>query len=418
MNKKTVREVDPTGKRVLVRVDFNVPIEGATGQVLDNTRIRAALPTIRYLQERGAKVILMSHLGRPRGKPTPTYSLRPVAAELSRLLGQPVAFAEDCVGPPAAQVVQALQPGQVALLENLRFHAEEEANDATFAAQLAALGDLYVNDAFGTAHRAHASTAAIAQDLPAVAGLLMEKELDALGSLLESPRRPFLALIGGAKVSTKLAVLQNLLDRVDTLAIGGGMANTFLLARGLKVGKSLAEPDLVPDARAIEQRASDLGKEVLLPTDVLVAEAVSPGARAWIAPVDQVPESAAIVDVGPKTVGEYEACIMRAGTVLWNGPLGVFEIPEFAAGTQAIARALATSTAATVVGGGESVAAVEQLGLADRMAHVSTGGGATLEFLEGRELPGVAVLEDRGQGLSGLEVGVRSNLQPPTRHEE
>jgi phosphoglycerate kinase len=396
MRKQTVRDIDPSGKTVLVRVDFNVPLDKETGQVLDNTRIRAVLPTIRYLTERGASVVLLSHLGRPDGQPDPKFSLRPVADELARLLGKPVAFATDCVGSEAEQVVRGLQPGQIALLENVRFHAEEEKNDSAFAARLASLGQLYVNDAFGTAHRAHASTAAIAHHLPAVAGLLMEKELDALGSLLEEPRRPFIAIIGGAKVSTKLAVLENLLGKVDALIIGGGMANTFLLARAYQVGKSLAEPDLMDAARDILRRAKERGRDVLLPSDVLVAERVAPDAKAWVVGADEVPGDAAIVDVGPESTRAYVEELKGAGTVLWNGPLGVFEIDQFAEGTRAIARALAQSNAVTVVGGGESVAAVEQLGLADKLTHVSTGGGASLEFLEGRELPGVAALRDRG----------------------
>lgn len=395
MKKQTIRDIDPSGKRVLVRVDFNVPLEPDTRAVADDSRIRATLPTIRHLLDRGAAVVLMSHLGRPDGKPNRQFSLRPVVDELRKLLGQDVAFASDCVGPEAQRVVEALSPGEAALLENLRFHPQEEKNDAGFAKQLAALGDIYVNDAFGTAHRAHASTAAVASYLPAVAGLLMEKELNALGSLLESPKRPFVAIIGGAKVSSKLAVLANLLQKVDSLVVGGGMANTFLLARGLEVGTSLAEPELAGAARDIEQRARELRKELLLPMDVLVADKVAEDARAWVVPSEQVPKDAAIVDVGPRSIEAYQARVKGAGTVLWNGPLGIFEIESFAAGTRAIAQALAESRAVSVVGGGESVAAVEQLGLADKLTHVSTGGGASLEFLEGRELPGVAALRDR-----------------------
>jgi phosphoglycerate kinase len=392
MNKKTIRDVDVAGKTVLVRVDFNVPLKD--GQVADTTRLEAALPTIRYLRDRGARVVLMSHLGRPDGKPDPHYSLQPVARALERLLGAPVRFAGDCVGPVAEAAVRALDPGEVLLLENLRFHPGEEANDPEFARALAQLGDLYVNDAFGTAHRAHASTAGIARLLPAVAGFLMEKELAALGGILEQPRRPLVAVIGGAKVSTKLPVLRNLLPRVDTLLIGGGMANTFLKAQGREIGRSLVEPDLAPEAAALLARAQELGKPLLLPSDVVVADAVAADARVQVVSVDAVPPDGIIVDIGPATVQAYAGAIMTAGSVLWNGPMGVFEIEPFAAGTRAIARALADSRAVTVVGGGESVQAVEQLGLAEKLTHVSTGGGAALELLEGRELPGVAALTD------------------------
>ena len=394
MSKQSVRDVDVAGKTVLVRVDFNVPLEKGTGRVTDVTRLRASLPTIDYLRERGARVILMSHLGRPKGRPNPEFSLASVGQELERLLGAPVAFASDCVGPAAKEAVAGLQPGQVALLENLRFHPEEEANDPTFSAQLAELGDLYVDDAFGSAHRAHASTAGITSHLPAVAGLLMEKELAALGGILENPRRPLVAVIGGAKVSTKLGVLQHLLGQVDALLIGGGMANTFLKADGLEIGRSLLEEDLVPAASDLRRRAKERGITLLVPTDVVVAEKVEADSPSRIVPADRVPADGAIVDIGPRTVEAFGAEIGRAGTVLWNGPMGVFEIPAFAAGTRAIAERLAASSAVSVVGGGESVAAVEQMGLADRLTHVSTGGGATLEFLEGRELPGVAALQD------------------------
>ena len=303
-------------------------------------------------------------------------------------------LAHDSVGPEAEAVVKSLQPGDVALLENLRFHPEEEANDPEFARRLASLGDLYVNDAFGTAHRAHASTAGITRELPSAAGLLMTQELQVLGDILENPRRPLVAIIGGAKVSTKLAVLKHLLERVDALLIGGGMANTFLKAQGLEVGESLLEEDLVPEARALQQQAASRNVALLLPTDVVVTDRLEAGLPRHVLPVDQVPPDGIIVDIGPQTIEAFGAEIDRAGTILWNGPMGVFEIPEFAAGTRAIAERLARSSATTVIGGGESVAAVEQLGLADKMTHVSTGGGASLEFLEGRELPGVAALED------------------------
>ena len=373
----TIRDVDWGGKTALVRVDFNVPMQG--GQVADDTRIRAALPTIQYLRQQGAKVVLLSHLGRPDGKPNPKYSLEPVAERLGQLLKSPCPFAADCVGPPAEAAINMIGSGEVVLLENVRFHAEEEVNDPAFAQELARLGNVFVNDAFGTAHRAHASTEGLAHHLEAVAGLLMEKELTALGSALNAPRRPFVAVIGGAKVSTKLGVLRNLTRRVDHLLIGGGMANTFFKAQGHEVGKSLLEPDLVPTAAGL------LGPKLLLPSDVVVdpPRTIS---------VDQVGPDDKIMDIGPRTIEAYAAEIGNAGTVLWNGPMGVFEDPRFAAGTLAIARAMADSNATTVVGGGESVQAVEQAGLADRLTHVSTGGGASLEFIEGKVLPGVAAL--------------------------
>jgi phosphoglycerate kinase len=398
--KKTIRDVDVENRTVLVRVDFNVPLDKTSGRVADATRLRASLPTIQDLRQRRARVVLMSHLGRPNGTVKPELSLIPVAKELEGLLDAGVQMAHDCVGPEPEAIVQSLQAGDVVLLENLRFHPEEEANDADFAGQLARLGDLYVNDAFGAAHRAHASTVGITHHLPAVAGLLMETELAALSGVLEEPRRPLVAIIGGAKVSTKLGVLQHLLERVDALLIGGGMANTFLRARGYEIGRSLLEEDLVDAARKLQERAASRSLPFLLPSDVLVADKVEAGAPSRVVDVGQVSPDASIVDVGPRTIEAFSGQIQRAGTVLWNGPMGVFEIAGFGAGTNAIAEQLARSSAVTVIGGGESVAAVEQLRLADQMTHVSTGGGATLEFLEGRELPGVAALED--------EVGVGS----------
>ena len=391
MNKKTVRDVDFHGRRALVRVDFNVPLKD--GQVTDDTRIRASLPTIQYLVDKGAKVILMSHLGRPKGKPTPEFSLRPVAEHLGKLLGKPVSFAADCVGPAAEDAVRALKAGDVLLLENLRFHAEEEANDPAFAQKLAALGDLYVNDAFGSAHRAHASTEGVARYLPAVGGFLMERELEYLGRALESPRRPFVAILGGAKISDKIKVIENLLGKVDRLLIGGGMANTFLKAQGLAVGDSLVEDGSLEVARRLMAQAGD---KLLLPSDAVVADALDANARAQVVPVNAVPSGWRILDIGPDTVRRYRAALSGARTVVWNGPMGVFEFPRFAEGTYAIARALAElPDATTVIGGGDSAAAVEQSGVADRMTHISTGGGASLEFLEGRVLPGVAALMDK-----------------------
>jgi phosphoglycerate kinase len=392
--KRTIRDVDPSGKKVLVRVDFNVPL--ADGAVADDMRIRAALPTISYLLEHGAAMALCSHLGRPKG-PDPKLSLRPVARRLGEILRRDVPLLPDAVGPAVREVVGRLRRGEVVLLENVRFHPEEEKNDPAFAKELASGYDLYVNDAFGAAHRAHVSTEGVAKILPAYAGLLLEKELLALGGLLSAPQRPFLAIIGGAKVSTKIDVLRALLARVDALAIGGGMANTCLLAMGRRVGRSLAEPDRAGEAKAILDDAKAKSKRVLLPDDVLCApsvdEAGAPGAI--VKGVDEVPDDLAIVDIGPRTIERYADEIRRAKTIFWNGPVGVFEIPAFGKGTKRVAELLASSGAVTVVGGGESVQAVEELGLADKMTHVSTGGGASLELIEGKTLPGVAAIPDR-----------------------
>ena len=398
--KRTIRDADPSGKKVLVRVDLNVPL--ADGAVADDTRIRAALPTIRDLLQRDAAVALCSHLGRPKG-PDPKQSLRPVARRLGELLEREVPLLPDAIGPAVREAVAELRGGDVVLLENVRFHPEEEKNDPAFARELAAGYDLYVNDAFGAAHRAHASTEGVARILPAYAGLLMEKELVALGGLLGEPERPFLAIIGGAKVSTKIDVLRALLARVDALAIGGGMANTFLLALGKRIGRSLADPDLAEEARRILDDARKSEKSVLLPDDVLCApSADAAGARTVsVKAIDEVPDELAIVDVGPRTLERYAREIARAKTIFWNGPLGVFEVPEFAKGTKRVAELLAASSAVTVVGGGESVQAVEQLGLSEKMTHVSTGGGAALELIEGKTLPGVAAIPDR----SGVRAG-------------
>ncbi len=393
MAKQTIRDVDVRGKRALVRVDFNVPLEG--DRITDDTRITAALPTIEALRDAGASVVLMSHLGRPKGKPDPRYSLAPVARHLGELLGASVPLLPDCVGPEVERFVEQLKPGDVALLENLRFHAEEEANDPDFARQLAALGDLYVNDAFGTAHRAHASTEGVARYLPAVAGLLMERELDALGRALERPERPFVTILGGAKVSDKIGVIENLLGRVDALLIGGGMANTFLAAQGHPIGKSLAEPDKADLAADLLRRAEERNVTLALPVDVVVAPELTEDAPRRTVDATAVPDDQAIYDIGARTVERYRGLLDGAKTVVWNGPMGVFEVAPFAAGTRAIAEAVATCGAFTIVGGGDSVAALEQLGLADRISHVSTGGGATLELLEGRELPGVAALNEK-----------------------
>ncbi len=394
MNKQTIRDVDVAGKRVLVRVDFNVPLD-REGHVTDATRIREALPTINYLRERGARVILISHLGRPDGKVQESLRLAPVAAELERLLGAPVKYARDCIGPEAEAAVAALAPGDVLLLENLRFHPEEEQNDPAFARQLADLADLYVNDAFGTAHRAHASTEGVTHYLPAVAGLLMERELEAFAGILDHPRRPLVAIVGGAKVSSKIGVLEHLLGKVDRLLIGGGMANTFLKAQGKEVGRSLVEPDKISVARDLLQRAEQAGVALLLPVDAIVVDRLEAEAPCQVVSVDAVPPDRLIADIGPRTVQEFAAALADAQTILWNGPMGVFEIPTFAGGTRGIAEAVARTDAIKVVGGGDTVAAVDQTGTARQMTHISTGGGAALELLEGRTLPGVAALRNR-----------------------
>jgi phosphoglycerate kinase len=405
MDKLTVRDIDVTGKKVLVRVDFNVPLDESK-QITDDTRIRASLPTIEYLLDRNAAVILMSHLGRPKGAPDPKYSLAPVAARLQELLQYvPVYFADDCAGPKVREAASTLQPGQVLLLENLRFHKGEEANDGDFAAELASLADIYVNDAFGSAHRAHASTEGVARSLPAVAGLLMERELSVMGSALESPERPFVAILGGAKVSDKMGVIGNLLGKVDTLIIGGGMANTFLKSIGVPVGQSLIEADRVKDAEALRGRAELQNVRVMLPSDVIIASEFSPDAEIRTVGIREMPEDAdqagwRILDIGPVTSAEYAEVIRQSKTVIWNGPMGVFEMQPFASGTLAVAQAVCDATqagATTIVGGGDSVAAIEQMGLGSCVSHISTGGGASLEFLEGATLPGVDALKDKGK---------------------
>jgi phosphoglycerate kinase len=387
--KASYRDVDLAGRRVLVREDLNVPLKD--GAIADDTRIRAALPTLRTLSERGAKAVVMSHLGRPKGKPVPELSLRPVAERLGRLLGRPVGFAEDCVGEAAETAVAQMQDGDVLLLENVRFHPGDEADDPNFAARLAALGDLYVNDAFAASHRVHASVVGLARLLPAYAGELMLAELQALHRALDEPRRPLVAIVGGAKVSTKAGVLRFLLPKVDTLVIGGAMANTFFKASGKEVGASLVEDEALGEAREV---ASQGGDRVVLPVDAVCARKVEPGQETRIFPVDGVEDGWMILDVGPRTRALYAEKLRGAGTIVWNGPVGVFEVPEFSEGTRALAEAVAESGAFSLVGGGDTAAAVEQMGLQDRFSHVSTGGGATLEYMEGKELPGVAVLKE------------------------
>ena len=398
MNKKTIEDIDVRGKRVLVRVDFNVP-QDETGKITDDRRIRAALPTIQYLINQGAKVILVSHLGRPKGKPEDRekFTLKPVAERLSELLGKPVPLAPDCVGPEVEKMVQAMKDGDVLLLENVRFHPEEEKNDPEFAKQLASLAEVYVNDAFGTAHRAHASTEGVTKYLPGVAGYLMQKEIEYLGGALANPKRPFIAVLGGAKVKDKIPVIENLVSKVDKLIIGGGMAYTFLKAQGKEIGQSLLDADSLDFCREMLAKAGD---KILLPVDVVVADGnpfeKGPDAvQTKVVSVDAIPADWQGVDIGPETQKLFAEAVKGAGTVVWNGPMGIFEFEKFAVGTRAMAQALADSGAVTIVGGGDSAAAVEQLGFADKMTHISTGGGASLEFLEGKVLPGVAALQDK-----------------------
>jgi phosphoglycerate kinase len=393
LNKATIDDIDVSGKRVLLREDFNVPMRD--GEIVDDRRIRAALPTIQALRSRGARVIVATHLGRPKGKVDEALRVTPLANRLGELLGSDVTVASDVAGPGAQRVAGALRDGDVAKLENLRFEPGEEANDAGFASKLAALADVYVNDAFGTAHRAHASTEGVAHQLPAVAGYLMARELDALGDVLENPRRPVVAIIGGAKISTKIKVLESLADRVDVLWIGGAMANTFNRALGLPTGRSLVEEDQIATARSLLDSAASRRATMKLPIDVVVAPEAKEGAPTQTVRADNIPDDQSMVDVGPETAAAIAKDAATAGTVVWNGPLGIYEIPAFAAGTRAVARAVAESPARTIAGGGDLAAALQDAGVADRIDHISTGGGATIEFLEGTTLPGVAALRDR-----------------------
>ena len=396
MNKKTIKDVNVEGKRVFVRCDFNVPLD-AEGNITDDNRIRAALPTIKYLLDHGAKVVLASHLGRPKNGPEEKYSLKPVAKRLNELLGGKVTMANDVIGEDAQAKVAALKNGEAVLLENVRFHKEEEKNDTEFAKKLAAFADIYVNDAFGTAHRAHASTEGISHFVKtSVAGFLIEKELEIMGGALNNPKRPFVAILGGAKVSDKIGVINNLLEKVDKLLIGGAMAYTFIVAKGGKVGKSMLETDKVDLAKELLEKAAAKGVELYLPVDTVIAKEFKADAESKVCPTMEIPDDWEGLDIGPKTAEIFADVIKSAKTVIWNGPMGVFEFPKFAVGTKAVAQALADNPeATTIIGGGDSAAAIEQLGYADKVTHISTGGGASLEYLEGKVLPGIACLNDK-----------------------
>jgi phosphoglycerate kinase len=395
MLKKTVEDVEVTGKKVLIRVDFNVPLDINSGAISDDSRIRASLPTIQYLVDHKAKVILCSHLGRPKGKVVESLRMAPIAQRLSELIGLPVATASDCVGQEAESRVGALNEGDILVLENLRFHPEEEANAADFARKLAKLADIYVNDAFGTAHRAHASTVSVAKYLPAVAGLLMAKELKVMGQLLDNPEQPSACLIGGAKVSDKIGLLQSMLSKVDMLLVGGGMAATFLKAQGHEVGRSPIEEDKLRLAEKLLREAKEWEVSLLLPVDAVVAEEIKAGAPTKVVPTTNIPSGSYIVDIGPQSIKLFCSRLKKCRTIIWNGPMGVYEIPQFAQGTRSLASFLATLNATTVIGGGSSAEIVQEMGLTDKMTHISTGGGASLRFLEGGVLPGVEVLLDK-----------------------
>ena len=394
-NKKTVKDIDVSGKKVLLRCDFNVPQDKTTGAITDDKRIRAALPTIQYLLDQGAAVIACSHLGKPKGEVKPELSLKPVSVRLSELLGKPVIMAGDVVGPDAKAKAAALKPGEIMLLENTRFEPGETKNNPELAKEMASMAEIYVSDAFGAVHRAHASTAGVAAYLPAVSGFLIQKELEVMGGALANPKRPLVAILGGSKVSSKIGVINNLLNIADTIIIGGGMSYTFAKAQGAKVGKSLLEEDWIQYAGEMVEKAKEKGVKLLLPVDGLAATEFSADAEAHLVDGVDIPDDMMGMDIGPKTIQLYSDAVKDAGTVIWNGPMGVFEFPAFAEGTRAVAKALAETDAITIVGGGDSAAAVAQLGYADKMTHISTGGGASLEFLEGKELPGVACLLDK-----------------------
>jgi len=395
MAKMTVRDIEVSGKRVLVRVDFNVPMNYKTGEITDDSRIRASLPTIHYLIERDARVILISHLGRPDGKIMTEYRLTPIAQRLSQILGQQVGVATDCIGSEVEKSVETLKAGDILLLENLRFHPDEETGSRDFARALARLGDVFVNDAFGTSHRAHASIAGIARFLPAVAGLLLEKEITFLGHVLENPSQPFAALIGGAKISDKVKMLERISDKVDYMLIGGGMAATFLKAKGYEIGKSIFEADRMSTATLLFEKAENNGIKIVLPTDVVVADEVKAGSPSLITAVDKIPADKRVIDIGPQTIEQFCDILQKCKTIFWNGPMGVYEIPEFARGTQEMARLLSTLEATTIIGGGSTAEVVADMKLDDRMTFVSTGGGASLSFVSGEKLPGVEVLMDK-----------------------
>ena len=395
MNKKTVKDIDVNGKKVLVRCDFNVPIDSETGKITDNRRIRAALPTIQYLLDHNAKVILCSHLGRPKGEFNLKYSLKPVAEELSKLLNKDVKLAKDVIGESAKELTSNMKERDIVLLENVRFHKEEEQNAPEYSKALASMAEIYVNDAFGTAHRAHSSTTGVADYLPAVSGFLIEKELEFLGGALENPKHPFVAILGGAKVSDKIGVIENLLDKVDTLIIGGGMAYTFYKAQGHHIGTSICEEDKLDLAKSILEKAQEKGVKLLLPVDNHVSSEYSNNGEEKMVDSTEIPDGFMGLDIGPKTIEKFEEAVKDAKTVVWNGPLGVCEFDKFATGTKAVATMLSKIEATTIIGGGDSAAAIEKLGLADKMTHISTGGGASLEFLEGKTLPGIACLQDK-----------------------
>lgn len=395
MPKKTVEDIDVKGKKVLLRVDFNVPLDINTGAISNDSRIRASLPTIKYLVDHKAKVIICSHLGRPKGKVVKELQMAPIAQRLSQLIGLPVSTASDCIGPEVESKVGALKEGEILVLENLRFHPEEELNDANFARKLAKLADIYVNDAFGTAHRAHASTVGVAKYLPAVAGFLMKKELEVMGKLLHNPERPLACLIGGAKVSDKIELLQNMLKRVDMLLVGGGMTATFLKTQGYEVGHSLVEDDKLGLAKKLLQEAEQWKVPFLLPIDVVVAEEIKAGVPTRVVSTTNIPSGSQIVDIGPQSIELFYSELRKCRTITWNGPMGIYEIPQFAQGTKSIARFLSTLNATTIIGGGSSAEVVQEMGLTDKMTHISTGGGASLRFLEGAVLPGVEVLLDK-----------------------
>ena len=395
MNKKTVKDIDVNGKKVLVRCDFNVPIDSETGEITDNRRIRAALPTIQYLLDHNAKVILCSHLGRPKGEFNLKYSLKPVAGELSKLLNKDVKLAKDVIGENAKELTANMKEGDIVLLENVRFHKEEEQNDPEYSKALASMAEIYVNDAFGTAHRAHSSTTGVADYLPAVSGFLIEKELEFLGGALENPAHPFVAILGGSKVSDKIGVIENLLDKVDTLIIGGGMAYTFYKAQGHHIGTSICEEDKLDLAKSILEKAQEKGVKLLLPVDNHVSSEYSNNGEEKMVNSTEIPDGFMGLDIGPKTIEKFEEAVKDAKTVVWNGPLGVCEFDKFATGTKAVATMLSKIDAITIIGGGDSAAAIEKLGLADKMTHISTGGGASLEFLGGAELPALTVIMDK-----------------------